>query len=144
MSGPFSIDDHELHRYVSDLKKIREIVLTNAVMVGEIPAPTFGEKERIRFLQDRFIEDDLESITIDEQGNGAAIIPGVTGEKNILLMAHADSVFDHKTDHFLENRAKNKLLPSIFHQKLIFQCNIGYKSREIFLRKYKNSNSKYD
>ena len=118
MSNMFSIDNHELHRYISDLKKIREIVLTNAVMVGEIPAPTFGEKERIRFLQDRFIEDDLESITIDEQGNGAAIVPGVIGKKNILLMAHADSVFDHKTDHAIAVDQKNLVGPGIADNSL--------------------------
>ena len=118
MSNMFSINNHELHRYISDLKKIREIVLTNAVMVGEIPAPTFGEKERIRFLQDRFIEDNLESITIDEQGNGAAMIPGVTGKKNILLMAHADTVFDHKTDHAIAVDQETLVGPGIADNSL--------------------------
>jgi acetylornithine deacetylase/succinyl-diaminopimelate desuccinylase-like protein len=77
----------------------RELLLANALLFGEIPAPTFGEEARIRFLSDRFIESGLENISIDEAGNGLALLPGTEGKRNILVFAHADTVFNAKVDH---------------------------------------------
>ncbi|MGJ3244158.1 MAG: M20/M25/M40 family metallo-hydrolase [Opitutales bacterium] len=81
------------------LEQIREIILANAVMFGEIPAPTFGEERRIRFLSDRFTEAGLSNVSIDEAGNGMAILPGKSGDGNILVLAHADTVFAEVVDH---------------------------------------------
>lgn len=47
------------------VKEIREILLANLVMMGEIPAPTFGEEARIRFFLDRFTEAGLDSISTE-------------------------------------------------------------------------------
>ena len=38
------------------LQEIREILVANTVMISEIPAPTFDEKERIEFIGNRFQE----------------------------------------------------------------------------------------
>lgn len=81
------------------LQPIREILLANAMMTGEIPSPTGGEEERITFLGNRFTEEGLQNISIDEAGNCMAVIPGTVGENNILVCAHADTVFDKKVDH---------------------------------------------
>lgn len=83
------------------LELLRETVLSNLVMIGEIPAPTFGEGKRIHFLQERFKEYSMENISIDEAGNGVGILPGQEGNKNILIAAHADTVFLEKIDHTL-------------------------------------------
>ena len=42
------------------LRPLREILLTNAMMLGELPAPTFGEQKRVAFLGNRFIEAGLQ------------------------------------------------------------------------------------
>lgn len=89
----------KLPTYQQTLGTEREIVLANAVMFGEVPAPTFGEDSRIRFLVDRFTESDLENISVDEVGNASAIIPGTKGERNILIAAHADTIFPASIDH---------------------------------------------
>ena len=34
------------------LKAVRETCLTDAVLLGEIPSPTFGEEERVRLALD--------------------------------------------------------------------------------------------
>jgi acetylornithine deacetylase/succinyl-diaminopimelate desuccinylase-like protein len=77
----------------------RETLLANLVMIGEIPAPTFGEQRRIQFLQDRFTEAELTDCSTDEMGNGIGLLRGTEGERNILVVAHADTVFDETTDH---------------------------------------------
>lgn len=81
------------------LTGIKEIFLTNVVMVGELPSPTFVEEARIKFLCDRFTESGLLDISVDEKGNGVALYPGTEGKKNILLAANADSVFTEGVDH---------------------------------------------
>ncbi|MEM7384552.1 MAG: M28 family peptidase [Verrucomicrobiota bacterium] len=80
----------DLPRKRDALVRIREILVANAVMIGEIPAPTFGEADRIHFVSQRFSEVGLDS-SIDEAGNVQAVIPGRKGEKNILISAHADT-----------------------------------------------------
>ena len=88
-----------LPKHEANLQSIREILLANALMIGEIPSPTYGEEGRITFLSNRFTEDGLQNISIDEAGNGMAILPGKVGERNILVCAHADTVFNQKVDH---------------------------------------------
>ncbi|MBT3570545.1 MAG: M28 family peptidase, partial [Opitutae bacterium] len=89
----------EIPRQVERLSEVREELLANAVLLGEIPSPTFGEENRIRFVIDRFRENELVDPTIDDCGNASALLPGTEGENTILLMAHADNVFDHETNH---------------------------------------------
>ncbi len=82
-----------------ELRQYGQMILASSVMMGEIPAPTYGEEERIRFLSDRFNECGLQNISIDEAGNAIAVLPGAEGTRNILLEAHVDTVFDRSVDH---------------------------------------------
>lgn len=68
-------------------------------MAGEIPSPTFGERNAVRFLRDRFTEAGLHNISEDEAGNAAGILPGKTGERKILVAAHVDKIWPEKEDH---------------------------------------------
>ena len=83
------------------LKAVRETYLTDAVLLGEIPSPTFGEENRIRLALDRFRENGLDDPEIDEFGNASGILPGTEGRSSILVAAHADSVFSAETPHVL-------------------------------------------
>jgi len=88
-----------LDEYVRRLEGIREAVFSTMVMVNEIPAPTFKELDRARFLVDRFSELEMLNASIDEKGNAIGILPGRTGDNDILVTAHLDSVFDSTIDH---------------------------------------------
>jgi len=88
----------ELPRFRKAAEEIREILLANLVMISEIPAPTFGEEERIQLIQQRFSECGLQNCSTDEKGNGVGVIPGER-DNNILLVAHADTVFPEGVDH---------------------------------------------
>ena len=76
------------------LNSAREMVLANVLMLGEIPAPSGKEEARIRFLADRFAASSLIDVSIDEQGNIQAVIPGRSRNQSILLGAHADTHVD--------------------------------------------------
>ena len=87
------------------IKKIsekRDSFLTDTVLLGEIPSPTYGEDDRIRAVVDRFRENGLSSPAIDEFGNASARFPGTEGQSSILVMAHADSVFSREVRHEIQ------------------------------------------
>lgn len=92
----------DIPRQIESLRSVRETFLTDAVLLGEVPSPTFGEENRTRLVIDRFRENGLEAPTLDEFGNACGIIPGTSGESATLVMAHADSVFSSETRHVLE------------------------------------------
>ncbi len=90
---------NNLPALAEEIRQLKEIILTNAVMVAEIPAPTQREERRVRFLCDRFTECGISDISTDEESNVTARIPGEEGKRNILIAANADSVFTDGVDH---------------------------------------------
>ncbi len=89
----------ELDDYLVQLEDFRETVLSTMVMVNEIPAPTFKERNRAEFLVDRFSELEMLNASIDEKDNVLGIIPGKVGDRDILIVAHLDSLFNETVDH---------------------------------------------
>jgi len=102
----------EMRQAVADM---REMLLANLVMVSEIPAPTFSESHRIRFLVDRFAECGLQRTSTDDAGNGVGIVEGSTEdpERNILVVAHADTPFDETDDHTIKMREDRVIGPGV-------------------------------
>lgn len=88
-----------LDGYVGEIEKLKDIFLANLVMLSEIPAPTFHEESRRDYILERFAESELQNCSYDEKSNALAVLPGETGESNIVLCAHMDTVFPEKTDH---------------------------------------------
>jgi len=110
---------------ISDLPAIREVcvslretLLANLVMLGEIPAPTFKEEARVNFLMQRFSECGLTNTSSDECGNGFGIVPGKDRKRNILLLAHADTVFSERRDHTVSVHADRIVGPGIADNSL--------------------------
>lgn len=109
----FSDIRNELPVYCRAAEAIREIFLANAVMIGEIPAPTFREEQRVRFMEDRFSECGLQNCSTDEVGNGFGILNGEVGDRHILLVAHADTIFSEKVDHTISMQSDRMVGPGI-------------------------------
>lgn len=99
-------------------KDLKEILLANLVMIGEIPAPTFEEDERIDFLLNRFKEAELTKNSVDEVGNGIGILEGEEGDNNILIVAHADTVFGPKVDHTIQVQPETVTGPGVADNSL--------------------------
>lgn len=81
------------------LMPLRAEFLANVVMLGQIPAPTGEEAERVRFVLDRFAESGLPDAGRDEIGNAVGEIPGTTGARRIMLVAHLDTIVPSNVDH---------------------------------------------
>lgn len=105
-------------RLPASLQGYREIILANLVMIGEIPAPTFHERARIDFLQQRFTESGLQNVSSDEVGNGAAVLPGTSGNRNILVSAHADTPFPATFEHTLSLYPERVIGPGVADNSL--------------------------
>jgi di/tripeptidase len=105
MTEAISQEDQVLHRVrrlPPSLEGFREMLLANLIMIGEIPAPTYAESQRIEFLKQRFTECGLSNCSTDDVGNGLAVLPG-SGERrrSVLLTAHADTPFSSTVPHTL-------------------------------------------
>ncbi len=83
------------------IREMRDVILTNIVMIGEIPSPTFKEDQLREFVLNRLNQDNLINCSTDETGNALGILPGERGEKNILVVSHMDSVFDEEVNNTL-------------------------------------------
>ena len=80
---------------VDDIRAIKDIIITNIVLIGQTPAPTFKEKRRSTVFMDRLAEFGVDEVTTDGYRNPIGIIRGAEPEKPpIFLVAHMDTFFE--------------------------------------------------
>jgi tripeptide aminopeptidase len=80
--------DHEIINRVLDL----------AVRIQQIPAPTFGEGPRAKFVREQFIEAGAHAVNMDDLGNVYTCVHGVEGKPPLVVSAHLDTVFPQATN----------------------------------------------
>jgi tripeptide aminopeptidase len=80
--------DHEIINRVLDL----------AVRIQQIPAPTFGEGPRAKFVREQFIEAGAHAVNMDDLGNVYTCVHGVEGKPPLVVSAHLDTVFPQGTN----------------------------------------------
>ncbi len=95
------------------LVPLREEVLANLVMLAQIPAPTGEEENRVRYMLDRFAEARLPENGHDEKGNAVGLLPGETGERTIMLVAHLDTIVPKNVDHNVLVQADRIIGPGV-------------------------------
>jgi acetylornithine deacetylase/succinyl-diaminopimelate desuccinylase-like protein len=93
-------DMENLEKLVAEIDRFREIIITNIVLIGQIPAPTFREKRRAETVLERMEELGTDECKADEFGNPVGVIRGTSTIKTpIMLAAHLDTVFDEDVSH---------------------------------------------
>lgn len=76
-----------------------ETLLTEAITIQQIPAPTFAEEQRAAFIAERFERSGLTDIARDSLHNIYGRWPGADpGAPALLISAHTDTVFPAETD----------------------------------------------
>ncbi|MGC1378601.1 MAG: M20/M25/M40 family metallo-hydrolase [Anaerolineales bacterium] len=73
-------------------------ILDLAVQIQQIPAPTFDEAARGKFVLEMFSHEGLSDLQTDSVGNVFARIPGSGSASPLIVSAHLDSVFPAGTD----------------------------------------------
>ena len=90
----------KLSTFVDAIKALKATIITNIVLIGQVPAPTFKEKKRANVLMERLAEFQVEECTTNGYHNPIAIIRGASKTKPpIFVVTHIDSLFDHNIDH---------------------------------------------
>ena len=81
---------------------LRELLLADLLRIGETPAPTGAEQQRVEFFLQRLAESGAQDCAADEKGNGIGILRGSEGSRNILLFAYADTFVSRPQDQTVE------------------------------------------
>ena len=128
--------------YIDGIEAIMETILTNIVLLGQIPAPTFQEHNRTAALLDRLAEFQVDECTTDGYQNPIGIIRGRSQtQPPIFVVAHLDTSFSADIDHNYTVTAEHlsgagvldnsigvgvlASLPEIFrHLELAFQSDV--------------------
>jgi tripeptide aminopeptidase len=80
--------------YEQRLSSLVNATIEEAIRVAEIPAPTFREQERARYVEQRFAAiGGWDTLDRDRKGNVVAIRRGDPGRGRVLVAAHLDTVF---------------------------------------------------
>lgn len=92
-----------LPTFVDKIREVREIIISNIVLIGQVSAPTFHEKRRAKQLVERFAECQVDECTIDDFGNPVGVIRGLSPDKPpIFVVAHLDTFSEVLADQHYE------------------------------------------
>ena len=81
------------------VEPIIDRIIQRAIQIQQIPAPTFDELERAKFVLAEFKKENLTDVDIDDSGNVYARLPGIDPQRPPLVVsAHTDTVFPADTD----------------------------------------------
>ncbi|MCF8110593.1 MAG: hypothetical protein K9J85_03800 [Desulfobacteraceae bacterium] len=88
-----SIEDH--------LRSIKEVIISNIILLGQTPAPTFAEGARAELFLNRLADGQADECTTDDFGNPIGIIKGTSNGATppIFAVGHLDTAFDEDLDN---------------------------------------------
>ncbi len=90
----------KLPSFVDEIRSIKDIIITNILLIGQIPSPTFKEKRRSTAFLERLAEFQVDECTTDGYRNPIGIIRGKSrGKPPIFVVAHLDTFFEQEADH---------------------------------------------
>ncbi len=106
--------------------EMRDVILSNLVMIGEVAAPTFGEEHRVRLLLDRLSEYGLHECSIDEKQSGLGILLGRgRAKRNILVVANSDSIAEDSEDPMIEVQTDRVVGPFVGDNSLALAAMVS-------------------
>ena len=81
---------------VETIKSLKDLIITNIVLIGQIPAPTFKEKRRANIFMERLAEFQVDECTTDGYRNPIGIIRGKSSgaKPPIFVVAHLDTFYE--------------------------------------------------
>jgi tripeptide aminopeptidase len=78
--------------FVNIIKSIQETIITNIVLIGQTPSPTFRERKRTEVFLERLTDYQVDECTTDGYGNPIGIVRGASARKSpIFVVAHLDT-----------------------------------------------------
>ncbi len=99
----FQMDEilKQLPVFEEKLRAIKETILSNILLIGETPAPTFEEAQRAEIFLERLSDAQTDICTTDDYNNPIGIIKGTAGgsQPPIIVVAHLDTFVTGDMDH---------------------------------------------
>jgi di/tripeptidase len=90
----------DLHKWAEIIRSMKEIIITNIVLTGQVPSPTYHERDRANLFMERLSELQIDECTTDDYNNPIGIIRGTLRSKPpIFVIAHMDTPFGKDVDH---------------------------------------------
>ena len=87
---------------IEDMTNTVDRIMELAIQIQQIAAPTFHEQKRAEFVRDRFVQEGLKDVTMDETGNVYGKWEVGSGKwkngKPLVISAHLDTVFPFDMD----------------------------------------------
>lgn len=80
------------------MKAFVKRLLDLTVQIQQIPAPTFAEAQRAQFVRELFEAEGMQDISMDQENNVYACLPGEGRARPLIVSAHLDTVFPIETD----------------------------------------------
>ena len=87
----------DIKKALAYIESSHEKTLATQVTIAEIPAPTFHESERAKYMAEQFRLRGLKNVEIDKQGNVLGWRDGET-QDILVLAAHLDIAFDRNVN----------------------------------------------
>lgn len=94
----FQVDTPAARRLLAMTESALPQLVEEIIAICELPAPTFEEVRRTRYVQKRMADLGLSDIYVDEIGNVTGTIEGTGDGPTVLVPAHIDTVFPLQTD----------------------------------------------
>lgn len=101
-----------LKEYERNIRELRDIIITNTVLLGQAPSPPFADNldRRVEIFTERMNSFNVDECTVDNYGNPIGIIQGeALGKPPILLVAHMDTVFQKYQQDFPYTVSEDRL-----------------------------------
>ncbi|MFC1489066.1 peptidase [Thermodesulfobacteriota bacterium] len=109
----------KLPDFVEKIKSIKETIIANTVLIGQIPAPTFKEKRRTTVFMERLAEFQVDECSTDGYRNPIGIVRGTSETKPpIFVVAHLDTIFKRDVDHYYSIAENSIIGPAIMDNSL--------------------------
>jgi acetylornithine deacetylase/succinyl-diaminopimelate desuccinylase-like protein len=90
-----------------------EELVNETIAVCEIPAPTFHEEQRARYVAQQFSAAGLDGVSLDALGNVTGLLPGAQGGPMVMLAAHMDTVFEGITQIQVQRSGDKLYAPGV-------------------------------
>lgn len=96
-----------------NIREDEEQTLQEMLDMCQIPAPSYGEREKAEYVLRKFREIGLEDVRMDEIWNVFGMIKGNGDGPKIMLAAHTDTVFPIETDVTVKREGNRYCCPGI-------------------------------
>jgi acetylornithine deacetylase/succinyl-diaminopimelate desuccinylase-like protein len=93
---------------LADFRQRLDAIVAQIIAIQQIPAPTFAEERRARYVEEQFRATGLVDVSRDDLHNVYGRAPGSASERPLVISAHLDTVFPAETD--LTTRREGALL----------------------------------